>query len=120
MQALRRIRRELRSQGRAGPGNGAPDVVHGAIEREYWRTHHAGRDYVEPGHGFRDYEPAYRYGWEVRAGYGACEWESIQDDLAQGWERFKDTSRLSWEEAAPAVREAFHRAGEATSSRAVA
>ncbi len=120
MQPLRRIRRELRSNGRAGPHSGPSTVIHGGIEREYWRTRYAARDYVEPGYGFRDYEPAFRYGWELRAGYGECEWDAVEDELAAGWERFRGDSRLSWEEAAPAAKDAFHRAGEPPAALAVA
>lgn len=119
MQPLRRARRELRMNGGPAPSCRTPDLVHGGIEREHWRTHYTHCDYVEPGYGFPDYEPAFRYGWELRAGYGACDWEAVEDELAQGWERFRGDSRLTWDEAAPAVRDAFERAGEEP-ARAVA
>lgn len=104
MEKLRRVRRTGRSRGGI--------VIHGSIEREYWRTRYNSRDYVDHSQGFRDYEPAFRYGWELRAGYGGWTWSELKPVAAAGWKRFRGDCCLGWEEAAPAVREAFERAGK--------
>lgn len=103
MERLRRVRRNGRWR--------SSTVIHGSIEREYWRTRYNSRDYVDHSQGFRDYEPAFRYGWELRAGYGGQEWSELEPKAAAGWERFRGDCSLGWGDAAPAVREAYERAG---------
>lgn len=111
MQPIRRSRREIQ-RFRYPDGHGStPLVIHGSIEREYWRTHYNACNYVQPRFGFRDYEPAYRYGWELRAGYGDADWSAVESDLAAGWPRYRGECRLSWRDAAPAVRDGFLHAG---------
>ena len=104
MERLRRVRRGGRWRATKG--------IHGSIEREYWRTRYNSREYVDHCQGFREYEPAFRYGWELRAGYGDRRWSDLEPMVAAGWERFRGDCSLGWEEAAPAVREAFERAGK--------
>jgi hypothetical protein len=120
MQPIRRVPREIHHT--AGPGSlrRAPAVVHGSLEREYWRAQYLERDYVEASHGFRDYEPAFRYGWELRAGYGEHDWRRDEARLAAGWERFKGDCPLSWEKAAPAVFDAYALAAEPKALRVAA
>lgn len=112
MQPIRRSRREIQRHRQSNGDRSTPLVIHGSIEREYWRTHYNARDYVQPSYGFRDYEPAYRYGWEFRAGYGDADWSAIESDLAAGWPRYRGECRLSWRDAAPAVRDGFIHAGD--------
>lgn len=111
MQPIRRNCREI-ERFRAAAREPIPMVVHGSIERAYWRTHFGARDYVDPNYGFRAYEPAYRYGWEFRAGYGAADWRAAERELAAGWPRYKGDCPLTWEEAAPAVRDGYLHAGK--------
>lgn len=120
MQPIRRMPREMPASGGPGPARRAPAVVHGSLEREYWRVHYLARGYVEPHYGFRDYEPAFRYGWELRAGYGDREWEALEAALAAGWERFRGDSALPWDKAAPAVRDAYARSAEPMALRVAA
>lgn len=119
MQPIRRMPREMHAAGSGPPGR-APAVIHGSLEREYWRVHYLARDYVEPGYGFRAYEPAFRYGWELRAGYGERAWDALEAALAEGWERFRGDSPLPWEKAAPAVRDAYAHAAEPLGVRVAA
>jgi hypothetical protein len=119
MQSIRRVRRELQSS--RGTSNGhAALPIHGSIERDYWRIHYNERDYVEPSYGFRAYEPAFRYGWEFRAGYGERGWREAEAILAAGWERFKGDCPLPWEKAAPAVHDAYTRSAEPMARRMAA
>lgn len=111
MQPIRRSRREIQRHRRPAGDRSTPRVIHGSIEREYWRTHYKTCDYVQPSYGFRDYEPAYRYGWEFRAAYGDADWAAAESELAAGWPRYRGDCRLSWAAAAPAVRDGFVHAG---------
>lgn len=91
-----------------------PAVAHridGAREHAYWQDHFDIVDYTAPKTTFGDYEPAFRYGWESRAGYPLRTWEEVEEELARGWEKYRGENELSWRLARPAVRDAWRRAG---------
>ncbi len=59
----------------------------------------------------RDYQPAYRLGYEDRSQYAPHHrFEEAEGELSQKWELVKGQSRLKWEQAKQAVRAAWDRA----------
>ncbi len=110
MQPIRRHRREMRTE---DGSNDDAFIVHAGAERDYWEERFDSLDYIRRKHDFSDYESAFRYGWECRAGYRDQSWEEVEDDLAAGWFRFRATSPLAWDEALPAVKDAYEHAGNA-------
>jgi hypothetical protein len=55
----------------------------------------------------RDYEPAYRFGWQARSRYVDKQWEDVQDELQRDWEAQRGTSSLSWVQAREACQNAW-------------
>lgn len=99
-------------------GKGAAEAVNPTEEEAYWRetalttpyyaetlTTYSDLDYD------RDYQNAYRIGYENRQHYDAnTRFEDVESDLKTKWDHEKGLSRLTWSEAKIAVREAWERA----------
>jgi hypothetical protein len=64
--------------------------------------------YFRQGREWRDYEPAYRYGYDSYHRAGGRDFDEMHDDLERGWNNFRRESRLTWEEAKEAVRDGWH------------
>lgn len=90
-------------------GKGVAEAIDPTAEAKYWETAYASRPYVAAGTAYRDYEPAYRYGWESRAQYADRSWEELAPELAAGWPHRAGASSLNWDRAEPAVRDAWYR-----------
>lgn len=85
-------------------------------QRDYFRMHH-GETYGGTT-GFDEYEPAYRYGWDVgnSGRYRGRSWNDVEPELRSdwerrypdgGWERFKAAVRRGWERTSDAVESAI-------------
>jgi hypothetical protein len=69
-----------------------------------FREHHR-TTAPESGLTYMEYEPAYRYGYDVGQRYPDKDWRSLEEGLRQGWEmwhpgtweRFKDAIRYGWD-----------------------
>lgn len=100
----------------AGENAGAAATMAGARgwddHRDFFRMHH-GETYGGTT-GFDEYEPAYRYGWDVGGSgrYRGRRWEEVEPDLRSDWERrypdgawdrFKAAVRRGWERTSDAV-----------------
>jgi uncharacterized protein (TIGR02271 family) len=70
-----------------------------------YRDHH-GSNYAEAG-GFDEYEPAYRYGHEMRGTSDAADWSTVESDARTDWEKKRPNT---WERFKGAIRHAFERA----------
>lgn len=93
----------------AAAGKDVAERVDPTGESEYWRTEYASRPYYDRQYEYKDYEPAYRYGNELRAS-GSSEWDASTESRArEGWDRAKTESRLQWDKAKDAIRDAFDR-----------
>jgi len=79
--------------------------------------------YASQGGAFEQYEPAYRYGYELsgRPKYWGQSWSSIEPEVRQSWEsrqpntwdRFKNSIRFAWEKATGADRGGIQTGGRA-------
>ena len=92
-------------------GQSTAAVVDPAAEATYWSENHLKRAYVLPDKRYKDYEPAFRHGWESRARSAQRPFREVEGDLERGWERVKGESSLTWIQARYAVSDAWHRAG---------
>ena len=87
----------------------AANSIDPTIEDRHWAANFRNASYVTPGAKYKDYQPAYRYGWESRATYRDVPFDEIERDLAEGWSAAKGESPLAWEDARFAVRDAWSR-----------
>ena len=83
------------------------------VEETYWRDNFSSRPYVKKGDSYKDYGPAYRYGWERYSRADGVTFDEVESDLAEDWERTKGASSLQWERAKHATRDAWQRASDA-------
>lgn len=99
-------------------GKGAAEAVNPTEEAAYWREHaHTTPYYTETLTTYsdldydRDYENAYRIGYENRHHYDAnTRFEDVESDLKIKWDHAKGLSRLTWNEAKVAMKAAWDRA----------
>ena len=92
-------------------GKSLAESVDPTREDAYWRANHAERPYIEPGVGYDDYGPAYRYGVVAFARYPGSRFEEIEDALSRDWSTERGQSNLDWARARDATRDAWHRVG---------
>src|SRR5438552_13821235 len=65
-------------------------------EETFWRDRYAGERYFVVGMTYEDYEPAYRYGYDMHHRYTGRKFEDVESDMSKGWDKVKAKSRLSW------------------------
>jgi hypothetical protein len=86
-----------------------------ADQRDYFRMHH-GETYGADTP-FDEYEPAYRYGWDVGGSgrYRGRSWNDVEPDLRSDWER-RYPEGGAWERFKAAVRRGWERTSDAVES----
>lgn len=92
-------------------GKSVAESVDPTREDSYWRENHVGRPYIEPGIGYDDYGPAYRYGVVALSRYPGVPFDEIDGDLSRDWSSARGRSNLDWARARNAARDAWQRAG---------
>ena len=90
-------------------GKGAGEMVNPTVEDGYWSKNYSKSTYGSDGTPYREYAPAYKYGWESQTRYAGQRFEDVEDKLQPGWENAKGDSKLGWDKAKSAVRDAWHR-----------
>jgi hypothetical protein len=85
------------------------EAVDPVAEDTYWRNNYPKSDYAEENRSYKDYRPAYKYGWEARARLGDRPYTEIEAELENGWEKAKGESKLAWTQAKRATSDAWHR-----------
>jgi len=98
-------------------GKGIAEDVNPTAESEYWRSNYKNRPYVEAGHEYDVYEPAYRYGWESRTQHAGKSFDEVESHLSRDWEKARGSSNLSWDKARHASRDAWDRIGDYNSGK---
>jgi hypothetical protein len=93
-------------------GKAVAEQIDPTVETTYWRENYLNRPYVETGVQYRDYEPAYRYGWEAISAYPGQDFESVESELERDWPNRKGQSSLSWTRARMATRDAWNRVAQ--------
>ena len=83
-----------------------------AVNPTEYTTHFEKNDKTAPyyvsGSEWKDYEPAYKYGYDTYGQYQGRKFEEVESDLERNWEATKANSRLGWTEAKGAVRDGWH------------
>jgi hypothetical protein len=92
-------------------GHAVAEQLHPTENDIYWRAHFHERPYVAPDAIYRDYGPAYEYGWNAAQEHRAAgrTFEEVEAELARRWPAERRESRLGWPEARLAVKDAWDR-----------
>jgi hypothetical protein len=90
-------------------GKAPAEAVDPTVEDGYWKDTYKTRPYVAQNVEYKDYQPAYRYGWENAGKYKGRQWGEVENDLARDWAYRRGECKLEWDQARPAVRDAWDR-----------
>jgi len=89
-------------------GGAIAEAVNPTEYNSYFEKNYATTPYYVSGSEWRDYEPAYKYGYDTYGQYQGQRFEDVENDLERGWDTTKANSRLAWSEARGAVRDGWH------------
>lgn len=90
-------------------GKAAGEKIDPTVEDAYWSKSYGSSSYVTKGSDYKQYQPAYKYGWESYARHDGRKFDQVETELARDWEKNRNGSPLTWDNAKPAVRDAWHR-----------
>jgi uncharacterized protein (TIGR02271 family) len=99
-------------------GKGVAEMIDPTAEDAHWQENYKTRPYYDPGVGYDEVAPAYKYGWESKTRHEGKSFEEAEPHLRQDWDRQRGQSNLSWDRAKEPVRDAWSRVGGAFSQDA--
>ncbi len=92
-------------------GKGIAESIDPTAEDAYWGENYASRPYVEKGHDYDQYRPAYQQGWEAHSLHADKSWDEIEAELGKTWDSRRGNSKLDWNNARHASRDAWEKIG---------
>ena len=98
---------ELAALGAKG-GGAIAEAVNPTEYTSHFQKNYQSAPYYVSGSEWKDYEPAYKYGYDTYGQYQGRKFEEVESDLERNWEATKANSRLGWMEAKGAVRDGWH------------
>lgn len=92
----------------AKAGDGIAKSVNPTEYQDHFQAKYRNTPYYTAGRAWRDYEPAYRYGYDTFDQYRGRRFDEIDGELQRNWDATRADSRLQWNEAKQAVRDGWH------------
>ena len=89
-------------------GGALAEAVNPTEYNSYFEKNYTSAPYYVGGSEWRDYKPAYQYGYDTYGKYEGQKFEQVEDALERNWDTAKSKSRLAWNEARGAVRDGWH------------
>jgi hypothetical protein len=89
-------------------GKHLAEDVNPSVEEKYWRANFATRPYAANS-SYKQFGPAYRYGWESYAQHNGKRFDDVESDLERDWDNSRGESPLAWSNAKHATRDAWDR-----------
>jgi hypothetical protein len=77
------------------------------LDQTWWRENFRDRPYVTADQRFEDYEPGYRFGYDVANRYRGKTWTDIEPNLRADFNRFEYRGESTWDNMKDAVRDAW-------------
>lgn len=90
-------------------GKAAGEAIDPTTEDAYWAQNYNKSSYVTKGSDYKNYQPAYRYGWESYGKNRGKKYDEVESDLQRGWDKARGNSSMAWADAKQATRDAWHR-----------
>ena len=90
-------------------GKSVAERIDPTAEDAYWRENYKTRSYIDKGSDYSSYQPAYRYGWEMRSRYAGKSFDEVEPQLRRDWTSVRGQSNLDWDRAKLAARDAWAR-----------
>lgn len=92
----------------AKAGGGIAEAVNPTEYSKHFESTYRDAPYYSAGREWKDYEPAYKYGYDTYGQYRGQRFEDVESKLASDWDSTRANSRLGWAEAKGAVRDGWH------------
>ncbi len=92
----------------AKAGGGIAEAVNPTEYNKHFESSYRDAPYYSAGREWKDYEPAYKYGYDTYGQYRGQRFEDVESKLERDWNSTKAESRLGWAEAKGAVRDGWH------------
>lgn len=92
----------------AKAGDSIAEAVNPTAYTDHFRKEYSTTPYYIAGSEWRDYEPAYKYGYDTYSNYRGRPFEEVEPDLERNWSASRANSRLAWNDARGAVRDGWH------------
>ena len=89
-------------------GGAVAEAINPTEYNNYFEKNYTSAPYYVGGSEWRDYKPAYQYGYDTYGQYRGQRFEDVESDLERNWDATKANSRLAWNEAKGAVRDGWH------------
>ena len=89
-------------------GGAVAEALNPTEYNNYFEKNYTSAPYYVGGSEWRDYKPAYQYGYDTYGQYRGQRFEDVEDTLERNWDATKANSRLAWNEAKGAVRDGWH------------
>ena len=89
-------------------GGALAEAVNPTEYNSYFEKNYTSAPYYVGGSEWRDYKPAYQYGYDTYGQYRGQRFEDVENTLERNWNEAKADSRLAWSEAKGAVRDGWH------------
>ena len=90
-------------------GKAIAEDIDPTVESAYWQEQYRERPYYNAKYSYRDYEPAYRAGWEAYDSQKPVSWKEREPEVRERWENEGGSPKMSWEEAKQASQDAYAR-----------
>lgn len=92
----------------AKAGDSIAEAINPTDYTSHFQKEYKNTPYYIGGSEWRDYEPAYKYGYDNYSQYRGRPFEEVEPELQRNWETAKGGSRLAWNDARGAVRDGWH------------
>ena len=89
-------------------GGAVAEAVNPTDYAQHFESNYKAAPYYVAGSEWRDYEPAYKYGYDTYGQHQGKKFEDIDSELERNWDTTRAESRLAWNEARAAVRDGWH------------
>lgn len=76
-------------------------------DRGFWREHYASRPYAKADRRFEDFEPGYRYAYEMEPRHHGRTWTDAENDLRTGYDAWEGRENSTWDNVKDAVKDAW-------------
>ena len=89
-------------------GGAIAEAVNPTEYNAHFEKNYTSAPYYKSGTEWKDYEPAYKYGYDTYGQYQGQRFEDVESNLERNWDSTRANSSLAWNEAKGAVRDGWH------------
>ena len=92
----------------AKAGDSIAEAVNPTEYSRHFEKEYRSAPYYINGSEWRDYQPAYKYGYDTYGQYRGRKFDDVESELQRNWDASRAESRLAWNDARQAVRDGWH------------